>query len=58
MSLHTQVVCYCEGMSKPTKEKACVNVRLFPSTHKSLKILAAKKGMSFAEVVSFLVKEV
>jgi hypothetical protein len=36
------------------KEKATAAVRLYPSTRKKLKIIAAKKGLTFAEAVASL----
>lgn len=39
-----------------TKEKATIQVRIYPSTHKRLKIRAAKAGATIAEAIDVIEK--
>lgn len=43
-------VCYAVGM-KSTKERASVQLRIYPSSHEKLRRLAFKKRLSLAKVV-------
>jgi predicted HicB family RNase H-like nuclease len=36
------------------KEKAIIPVRVFPATHKKLKIMSAKQGKTLAELIEHL----
>lgn len=40
-----------------TKEKATAHIRVFPSTHRRLKIKAAKEGKNLPEYIDFLERE-
>jgi predicted HicB family RNase H-like nuclease len=44
-------------MSKQkTQEKGIAHVRIYPSTHKRLRLLAARKGLTLVEIIDQLSK--